>query len=173
MEERTPSAAMRRENPTSSRPRAPFVTARSPRRATTEVFSRNSAPARAAAVAISRSRTPRSTTWAFARPASISRGSPQEGMNLAPRTVFRMERPETRQPVKASRERSPAHWTGWPMVPCSSMQRVRRPASAQALAAAEPAGPAPATTTSYIPDHGWPRGFLSLPIPRFRGAKSI
>jgi hypothetical protein len=47
------------------------------------------------------------------------RGTPPESETTAPFIVARITRRETRQASNAAVERSPAHCTGWPMVPCS------------------------------------------------------
>ena len=53
----------------------------------TQVFMRKSAPASAALSAISWSKVPRSTTYAFVTPASKERGSPVLPKIFAPDTV--------------------------------------------------------------------------------------
>ncbi len=166
MELRGPSAAIRRRYETSSRPRTPRVRRAVPRIPAALVFNRNSAPASAAFSAIPRSSRPRSTTKAFVAPAS-KRSSPPRPENIrAPLTSFKMERLDTPHSANAEVERSPAHWTGWPIVPCSSMQSVESPSSAQARAAALPAGPAPTTITSHVSLSRLKR--VSAPWPFFR-----
>ena len=145
---RGPSAAIRRRKGISSRPRMPRVRRVVPRVPHALVFKRNSAPAFAARSAISRSRRHRSTTYAFVTPASKRSSPPRSETIRAPVTSFKTDLFETSHSANADAERRPAHCTGWPIVPCSSIQSVESPPSAQARAAALPAGPAPTTTTS-------------------------
>src|SRR5690606_12994688 len=82
-------------------------------------------------------------------PASNRSEPPRSETSRAPRTRFRTGRSETRHSAKAPVERRPAHWTGWPIVACSSRTSVDRPSDAARSAAAVPAGPAPPPTPSY------------------------
>jgi len=74
---------------------------------------------------------------------------PNPEMTRAPEIFVSTERSETLHSEKAVLERSPAHCTGYPIVPCSSIQSVESPDRAHSDAAALPAGPAPMIITSY------------------------
>ncbi|WP_281175404.1 hypothetical protein [Methanogenium cariaci] len=67
-----------------------------------------------------------------------------------PLTFCITESSDTPHVEKAFVLKRPAHWTGYPMDACSSTISVWSPKAAQYRAAADPAGPAPTTITSYI-----------------------